>query len=290
MAYAKKLTKERLIQEGFTEITKEGRLFKGEREVFPTWNGKENNPNRYLCIIVYQRDSEGHLIKGKDRVYKYTRKDGSIGESNSWQAKQETFGLHRVMWAWHYGEVPEGYVVDHINNKHSRIEDYHLDNLQLLTPKENITKERICNVKEMPCNLNRPRNYYEEKLALYEALHEQAKENHNQKDAHKQRTNISQTKARLRYWDSHKDEIETNINERNVNMSKLNLSKEAKKQSIKDRKLLEQYKLMFKEAGNKGMWHQLCKVIKKWDTLEQIQKDHVFDTLHRFFNKYGISF
>ena len=65
--------------------------------------------------------------------------------------------------------------------------------------------------------------------------------------------------------------------------------KEAKKQSIKDRKVLEQYKLMFKEAGNKAMWHQMCEVIKKWDTLEQIQKDHVFDTLHRFFSKYGIS-
>ena len=61
----------------------------------------------------------------------------------------------------------------------------------------------------------------------------------------------------------------------------------AKKQSVKDRKLLEQYKLMFKEAGNKEMWHQMCKVINAWDSLEQVQKDHVFDTLHRFFDKYG---
>lgn len=65
---------------------------------------------------------------------------------------------------------------------------------------------------------------------------------------------------------------------------------EAKKQSIKDRKLLEQYKLMFKEAGNKNMWHQICKIIKQWDTFEQIQKDHVFDTLHKFFDKYGVNY
>ena len=60
---------------------------------------------------------------------------------------------------------------------------------------------------------------------------------------------------------------------------------ETKKQNIKDRKLLEQYKLMFKEAGNTTMWHQICDVIKAWDTLEQIQKDRVFDTLNRFFGR-----
>ena len=290
MAYAKRLTKARLIQEGFTEITKEGRLFKGEREVFPHWNGKEDNPNRYLCIMVYQRDSEGHLIKGKDKVYKYTRKDGTIGEGKSWTGVLETFGLHRVMWAWFHNEVPEGYVVDHINNKHSRIEDYHIDNLQLLTPKENITKERICNVKEIPCKLDRPRSYYEEKLAKYEALYEEAKKNRDTKATHKLRGNLASIRARLRYWDSHKNEIETNINERSINMSEINMTKEAKKQSVKDRKILEQYKLMFKEAGNKGMWRQMIKVIKQWDTFEQIQKDHVFDTLHRFFDKYGVSY
>ena len=40
---------------------------------------------------------------------------------------------------------------------------------------------------------------------------------------------------------------------------------------------------MFKEAGNTGMWHQVCKVIKAWDDLNDLQKAHVFNTLHRFF-------
>lgn len=60
---------------------------------------------------------------------------------------------------------------------------------------------------------------------------------------------------------------------------------EAKKQSIKDRQILEQYKQMFKDAGNKGMWHQMCKVIKAWDSLEEVQKNHVWEVLHRFFGK-----
>lgn len=242
MAYAKRLTKERLIQEGFTEITKEGRLFKGEREVFPHWNGKEGNPNRYLCICISQRDSEGHLIRGNDRVYKYTTKDGTTKEYVSWNAKTESVGLHRVIWAWLHGEVPDGMVVDHRNNKHSRIEDYHLDNLQLLTPRENTVKERICNIKEIPCKLDRPRSYYEDKLKTYEELYEEAKENHDAKEAHKLRTNISQVRARLRYYDNHTKEV--------------NEVTEFKK----DLEELKYWKKTFKEAGNKTMWRECLKV------------------------------
>ena len=277
MAYAKRLTKERLIQEGFTEITKEGRLFKGEQEVFPCWNGKVGNPNRYLCIYLYQRDSEGHLIRGKDRVRKYTRKDGSIGESIGWHAKPETFGLHRVMWAWHHGEVPEGYVVDHINNKHSRIEDYHLDNLQLLTPKENVTKERICNVWELKCKLGRPRAYYEEKLAKYEVLYEEAKANKDAKAAHRLRGNVAQTRARLRYYDNHTEEV-NQIKEINEMTSQ---EKIAREQDRKDLQILQYWKKVFRDAGNKKMWHHCCDVEKLWKNgeLNQLAKNHVIEVL-----------
>jgi ribosomal protein L37AE/L43A len=63
-----------------------------------------------------------------------------------------------------------------------------------------------------------------------------------------------------------------------------------KKKSIRDRKLLEQYKQMFKEAGNKTMWHEICTVIKNWDKFDTLQQEHIFDTLHKFFDKYGISY
>lgn len=276
MKYAKRLTKERLIQEGFTEITKEGRLFKGEQEVFPRWNGKEGNPNRYLSIYLYKRDSEGHLVKGKDRVLNYTRKDGTVGESTTWNGISETFGLHRVMWAWHYGEVPEGFVVDHVNNKHSRLEDYHLDNLQLLTPKENITKERVCNIKETKCKMNKPRKFYEDKLKKYEELYESAKIIKDSKACHHLRANIANTRARLRYWDAHKEEY----NEGDIKMKKV------KTEFQKDLSELKEWKKIFKDQRKMKLWHQCCTIEKlvkeKGIEAEPIVK-HALEVCHKHF-------
>lgn len=272
--YAKKLTKERLIQEGFTEITKEGRLFKGEQEVFPN----QNSRNGYISVWLYQRDPEGHLIKGKERVYKYTRKDGTIGEYTSWQAKLETYGLHRVMWAWHYGEVPEGYVVDHINNRHSRIEDYHLDNLQLLTPKENVNKERTnWHQYEKKCSLKKPREHYENKLQYYIQQYDEAKLNKDAKLAHKLRSDISQYRARLRYYDNHIDEVQE-IKENDKMTLEEKIEKE---QDRKDLQILQYWKKVFRDAGNKKMWHHCCEVEKMWKEgkLNKLAKNHVIEVL-----------
>ena len=162
--YASKLTKEYLQANGITEITKDARVFKGEREVFPHWiPGKRH----YLCFNLYDYDENGHLIKGNDRVHKYKRKDGTIGECITWQAKARTIGLHRIMWAWHYGEVPEGMVVDHIDNKHETLDDYRLENLQLLSPRDNSLKERALSNREVNCNMTLPLSYYEDKLNAF---------------------------------------------------------------------------------------------------------------------------
>ena len=268
MAYAKRLTKERLIQEGFTEITKEGRVFKGELEVFPHWNGKEDNPNSYLCLSLLKRDEQGHLIKGKDRIYKYTRKDGTIAEYLSWNGIPETCGLHRAIWAWHHGEVPEGMVVDHINNKHSRLEDYHLDNLQLLTPKENLAKERGESTKELKCKLDRPRTYYEQKLSAYEELYFRAKKEGDAKMAHKQRTNIANIKARLRYYDNHNKEV--------------NEVSEFKKDCLE----LASWKKVFKESKRKRLWHECCtieKIVKEKKEEAWPAVKHALDVIHEHF-------
>ena len=47
--------------------------------------------------------------------------------------------IHRIVWIAANGVIPEGYVVDHINNDKK---DNRLTNLQLLTPGENSTKAR----------------------------------------------------------------------------------------------------------------------------------------------------
>lgn len=47
--------------------------------------------------------------------------------------------VHRIVWIAKHGIIPEGYVIDHINNDK---QDNRLCNLQLLTPGENSTKAR----------------------------------------------------------------------------------------------------------------------------------------------------
>jgi hypothetical protein len=47
--------------------------------------------------------------------------------------------------------------------------------------------------------------------------------------------------------------------------------------------LLNEWKKLFKEKGNKSMWHQLCRVINEWDTYDDFQKEHVFETLNKTF-------
>lgn len=275
--YAKKLTKEDLMRGGIIGITENGLVYNKNGLVT-----LQVNKQGYYSFIIYELDSEGNKIKVPiKRTFK-----GRNKETNTYVYKTRSIPLHRAVWAWYNNEVPEGYVVDHVNNKHTNLEeDYKLSNLQLLTPQENVTKERVCNIREMPCKLDRPRSYYEEKLAKYEVLYEEAKRNLDKEEAHKQRANIANIKARLRYWDANRKEAEALMAKKKEYTEEELARIEARKQAIKDRKLLEQYKLMFKEAGNKRMWHQMCKVINAWDTLADVQKEHIWDVLHRFFGR-----
>ena len=189
--YARKLTKLELMKSGITEVTVDGHVYAGEKELFP-----KANKQGYLMHSIYELDKNGEKIKipNEKSVFGYNYKQRSIG-------------LHRLMWAWHFGEVPSGLVCDHINNRHSRIEDYHLSNLQLLTPAENVAKDKAnWFTSEVKCQLNKPRSFYEEKLAKYEAEYEEAKIAGDAVLTHKLRANISQCRARLRYYDSHIEE------------------------------------------------------------------------------------
>lgn len=269
--YASKLTKEDLIRDGITNITKDGHIFKGDKEVFPNWIPSKRP---YLGIMLYERDAEGHLIKGGDRIYKYKKADGSIGETVRWQAKPRTFGLHRIMWAWHYGEVPEGMVVDHIDNKHETLYDYRLDNLQLLSPKENLAKEKTdSDTRFLKCKMTKPRSFYEKNLLRYEEEYEKAKKEHNAEDAHRCRSSISNARARLRYWDSHKEEYEKYATETKESTK----MKNAKEQLKKEINLLKEYKKIAKENGDLKQWHMLCSVIKNWEDYTQDVRDNILD-------------
>lgn len=110
-----------------------------------------------------------------------------------------------------YGVVEEGKIVDHKNNKHTSIEDYKISNLQIITQRENTIKDSKASTRELKCKLDRPLAYYEDKLAYYEDLYQKAKKEGDQKEAHRQRCNTCNQRARIRYWLSHREEAEALI-------------------------------------------------------------------------------
>jgi hypothetical protein len=117
-----------------------------------------------------------------------------------------TLGMHVLNYVWNKGTKPQGMVIHHIDNNPFNND---ISNLQCITPRENLAEERTnWNVYELKCNLSKPRSFYENKLTQYEALYEQAKKDHDAEAAHSLRTNISQTRARLRYYDSHIEEAQ----------------------------------------------------------------------------------
>jgi hypothetical protein len=114
MAYARRLTKEDLERAGITDITEDGRVFRQGLEI-----PLNITPNGYHTLWIYDLDKDGNYIK-----YGHTA-------NGHYYYRQRMIGLHRAMWAWHYGEVPEGYVVDPINNSRDSIEDY--ERLQMVS-------------------------------------------------------------------------------------------------------------------------------------------------------------
>ena len=191
--YCTKLTKEDLIKGGITLITEDCQVFGPDEKLKKI----SINADGYLCINIYEVDENGNKIKMPIK----RKMSGCKNEANTYIYKTRTVGLHRAMWAWFKNEVPEGYVVDHISNKHDSIEDYKLENLQLLSPFENVMKDK--NLKEcriIKCNLNQPISFYINKLNNYLVKYNKAKEEHNANSAHLARCNISYTKARIRYW------------------------------------------------------------------------------------------
>ena len=200
--YASRLTKEMLVANGIELITEDGTVIKNGKQIFP-----KQNKQGYLIINLYEVDEDGNKIKIPiTRIFKGCKKP-----TNTYKYKIMTVGLHRAMWAWLYGVVEESCVVDHKNNKHTSIEDYNISNLQIISQRENVIKDREASIVEFKCKLDRPLSYYEDKLAYYEDLYQKAVKEDNQEEAHRQRANIFGQKARIRYWLSHKEEAEALI-------------------------------------------------------------------------------
>ena len=175
--YASRLTKEMLVANGIELITEDGTVIRNGKQIFP-----KQNKQGYLILHLYEVDEDGNKIKIPiTRLFKGCKKP-----TNTYKYKIMTVGLHRAMWAWLYGVVEEGCVVDHKNNRHTSIEDYNISNLQLISQRENTTKDRKASTSELKCKLDRPLSYYEDKLAYYEDICKKAVKEGNQEEAHKQ--------------------------------------------------------------------------------------------------------
>ena len=196
--YASRLTKEMLIASGYELITEDGTVIRNGKKVIPT----QDKNNGYLRLFIYDLDEDGNKIKVPMTIIP----KGCKKPINTYKYKTMMVGLHRAMWAWLYGVVEEGWVIDHRSNKHTSIEDYHISNLQLITQRENSIKNPRTSFRELKCRLDKPLSYYEDKLTYYEDLYQKAVKDGDQKEIHRQVMNINNQRAKIRYWLSHKEE------------------------------------------------------------------------------------
>lgn len=164
--YGRELTKEMLLNYGVTNVTEDGKVFKGEREVKQSLNN-----NGYYVV---------NLFKDKE-IY--------------------TVGVHRIVKCWFDEFIPSGYVVDHMDNN-KRNNNY--DNLQLLTPSENIQKTRPTKDFMRKCDLDKPRMFYQLELNKLEKLYSFAKEIKDKKKIKTYRNRLGVVKSYLRYYDANK--------------------------------------------------------------------------------------
>ena len=193
--YASELTKDFLMQAGITWVDVSTLTVYGQ-------DGPRDpiiNRSGYLMIAVYDLDENGNKIK-LPRLYKYKKKDGTYSYTESYVYKTKMIGLHRVLWAWKYGRIPERYIIDHKNNKHSELGDYALDNLQCITQAENLAKDKLeQNTRVIKPAKYRTIEYYQAKLNRALIDYEQAKKDHDAIKAHRKRSLISLQKAKIRY-------------------------------------------------------------------------------------------
>ena len=132
--YCKGLTKKELEEMGIAEIR---------------WN-------KYLETWVVTREwykNKSKTIKERKQLiigsvlarHKYTKDKSYPKVSFSYKNKSVVFSLSRLVYVWFIGDIPDGYVVDHIDN-----DPYNnkLGNLQLLSIGDNIRKR----FNDLDCN------------------------------------------------------------------------------------------------------------------------------------------
>ena len=207
--YAKQLTKEDLIKAGIKDIyynpddSKYHIVVKNDKEI-----KLHRNKQNYLNFNIYDLDDKGqHIKKPIKRRFKACKKI-----SDTYVYKTKTLPLHRAIWAWFKGEVPEGMIVDHIDNKHETHYDNRIENLQLLTPAQNLAKERPVSMYIVNCDMKKPIEHYVDiyNYWIMEYKKEKEKNSSATEYAHKCRSFYNIYRKKIKYWYQHKEEYENN--------------------------------------------------------------------------------
>lgn len=255
MRYARRLTREEVIRSGIRVAVEDGHLqiYRGSEKCqlhstpsyyrnpkIRCYNKREVVP--YFTVALYEFDENNNKIK----IYR--------NSSSYYTYKTRITTLQRVVWAWYNGEVPDGMTVDHINNQHEFLDDYKIENLQLLSPKDNIHKDSHANYnRTLKCSMKKPRSYFEEKVNYYQNL----KDNSTGMQRYEYINILSRYNANLRYWDAHQSEYEDYIKMKN----EVAAQKQQKKENIQKRKLLDQKIAQYRHT-DKTRWHELIELRK----------------------------
>ena len=121
--YCKSLTKQELLDAGFTSIE----YINDQWRVFRYWR-KNNSKVKTNTEISITLACGKHKYRPDKYYYKITY---------SLNRKVINIPLSRLIYVWFIGDIPDGYVVDHINNDSF---DNRPENLQLLTVGDNLKK------------------------------------------------------------------------------------------------------------------------------------------------------
>ena len=121
--YCKKLTKQELLDAGLTDV----KYIDGQWRVFRHWR-KNNSKNKTDLEISVTLACGKH----KYRPNKYYQKI-----TFSVNRKMYNIPISRLVYVWYKGDIPDGYIVTHINGDSF---DNRPENLQLLTVGDNLKR------------------------------------------------------------------------------------------------------------------------------------------------------
>lgn len=95
-------------------------------------------------------EKDGEFYQGSRKLVEVAQQNNQVKYSNHTKyylyynlkngAKYKMIAVHRLKWLYYNGDIPKGYIVDHINNDST---DNRLENLQLITRSENTKKNAV---------------------------------------------------------------------------------------------------------------------------------------------------